>query len=661
MISAFRKKLTSWLMLGLLLLALIAIVVTGFGTGGMGGLPITGTQPADTLATVDGDEIKADELERELRSALLQAQQQNPEADLGQLIAAGAFESLLDQLIADRALHAFGEDQGLIVTDRMIDRVIANIPAFRNFAGEFDDSTYRTALAQQNLTEADFRRQLRYALMLEQLRVPVGLGARVPESISVQYASLMLERRRGTIGVIPNEALSAGIAPSDQEVAQFYARNRARYQVPERRVVRYALIGRDQLAAAARATDAEIAAHYRENQARYAGTETRNLQQIVLPSEAEARAFVGRAGAGGANFVAAAQALGRSPSDIALSAQSRDQLAELTSPEIAGQAFAAAQGALIGPVRSQLGWHVLRVEGINRAAPRPLDAVRGEIAAEIERRKVEDALHALVARVEERVDDGATFDDIVRSERLAAVETPPVTAAGTAPGAQYQAPPELAAILRGAFQMDGDDPVPAFETIAPNERYAFVTVARTIPAAVPPLPQIAAQVRADVIRQRAWERARALAERIVARIDGGVPAGRAFAEAGVRLPAPQAVNTRRLDIAQTRQVPQPLMMFFSVPARRARAFPAPNGIGWYIVHVDERTPGQASCPQGANEEQNEGCRLIQQARGEFNRVAGTEYVDQFARQAQQRVSIERNEEAIARLRQSLLAGTVAAE
>lgn len=661
MISAFRKKLTSWLMLGFLLLALLAIVVTGFGTGGVGGLPAPGTQAADTLAEVNGEEIKADELESELRNALRRAQQQNPGADVGQLIAAGAFEALLDQLIVGRLLYAFGEDQGLIVTERMVDQLIVSIPAFRNFAGQFDDSTYRTALAQQNITEPDFRRQLRNALMQQQLQVPIGIGARVPESVTVQYASLMLERRRGTIGVIPNEALSAGIAPSDQEIAQYYARNRARYQVPERRVLRYAIVGRDQLAAAARATDEEIGAHYRENQARYAGAETRNLQQIVLPSEAEASAFVGRAGAAGANFAAAARTLGRSAADINLAAQSRDQLAALTSPDIAGRAFGAAQGALIGPVRSLLGWHVIRIESINRATPRPLEAVRGEIAAEIERRKLEDALHGLVTRVEERVDQGASFDDIVRDERLTAVETPPLTTAGAAPGVQYQAPPELAAILRGAFQMDPDDPDPAFETLTPNERYAFVSVARTIPAAVPQLQQIAAQVRADVIRQRAWERARALADRIVAQINGGIPAARAFAAAGVRLPAPEAVNARRLDISQNAQIPQPLTMFFSVPARRARAFAAPNGAGWYIVHVDERIPGQASCPQGQSAEQNEGCRLIQQARAEFNGVAGNEYVDQFARQVQQGAAIERNEEAIARLRQRLIAETIAAE
>jgi peptidyl-prolyl cis-trans isomerase D len=660
MLKIFRKKLTSWLMLGVLAIAVGALVMNDFGAGGLGGGAGPSGGTGDTLVEVDGEEIKADELERMLRRQLATAQRQNPDLDMATLLGAGAFDGLLNQLVVGRAIWAFGRDQGLVVSDRMIDRMIANIPGFRNFAGQFDDSTFRQVLAQENMSEADLRRELSTVLMQQQLQAPIGLGARAPESIAVQYASLMLERRRGSIGVVPLEAVSQGIAPSDAEVAAFYARHRARYQVPERRVLRYALIGRDQIGAAGRATDAEIQAYYRDNAARYAGTETRTLQQVVLPDEAAARAFVGRAG-GGANFAQAAQQANFSAADIALGAQSREQFASLTNEQIAGQVFGAAQGALIGPVRSELGWHVVRVESINRANARPLESVRAEIVTEIEGRKAQDALHGLVTRIEERVEGGASFEEIARADGLNVVETPPVTAAGATPGVQYQAPAELAGLLRGAFQVDPEDPIPGVETITPNERYAFLSVARVIPAAVPPLQQIAAQVRADVVRQQAFERARALAERIAARISSGVPAARAFAEAGVRLPAPQPVNARRLEIAQNREVPQPLVMFFSVPRGRARAFAAPNGTAWYIVHVDQRIPGQATCPrQPAGSPPAEGCQLIQQARAEFNGQAGNEYTEQFAAAVRASVSIRRNEEAIARLRQRLQAGTIAA-
>ena len=663
MIRSFRSKLSSGLMLGFLGIAVLAIVVTGFGTGGVGGLPTAGAGGA-TLVEVGGEEIGEDDLSRAINRELNNARQQNPQLDMTQFLGAGAFEAILNQLIVARAIWSYGRDQGLIVSDRMIDAVIANIPAFRNFAGQFDDATFRQALQAQGMTEAQLRQDVAHFLMQRQLQLPIGLGARVPDSIAVQYASLLLERRRGTIGVVPTEAMGEGAAPTNAELAAFYTGNRARYTVPERRVLRYAVLGRERVAAAAQATDAEIAAHYRENAARYAGSENRTLQQVVLPDEAAARAFAARVQSGTA-FAQAASAAGFGASDIALGQQTSEQFANLTNAQVASAVFSAAQGAVVGPLRSELGWHVVRVEAINRSAGRPLEAVRGEIAAEIGRRKLEDALGTLAGRIDERIGDGASFEEIARAEQLAVVETPPITETGAVLNAQYQAPPELATILRGAFQVDPEEPTPVVETITPNERYALVSVARVIPAAVPPLREIAPRVRADLIRQRAADRARVIAERIVRQVNGGMPVRQAFAQAGVRLPSPQPVDARRFDVTQRQNVPPPLVMLFSIPQGRARQLEAPNGAGWFVVHLEQRTPGLASCPpqqgQQPAAQQSEGCRLIEAARRQFSAESGGEYTEQFARAVQAGVEIRRNEDAIRQARQRLQAGSGAAQ
>ncbi|HYJ29370.1 MAG TPA: SurA N-terminal domain-containing protein [Allosphingosinicella sp.] len=659
MLRTFRSKLSSWLMLGFLGVAVAAIVITGFGTGGVGGLPTGGSSGDETLVEVAGEEVQAAELERLIRRQLEAARQQNPELDIGQFITAGAYDGILNQMVVARALAAFGRANGLVVSDRMIDRVIANLPEFRSFTGQFDENTYRSVLQRQNMSEQQLRDEIGNFLMQRQLQTPIGLAARMPESVAVQYASLMLERRRGTIGVVPIEAVSQGIAPSPQEVAAFYQQNRTRYTIPERRVLRYALIGSEQVAAQATPTDAEIQAYYRQNGARYAGAETRALQQVVLPNQAEARSFAERV-RGGANFE---QAAGQNL--IALERETSEGYGRVSSPQLAQAVFSAAQNGVVGPMSADGRWYVVRVVGITRASGRSLEAVRSEIVTALEQRKREDALAELVTRIEERTQDGASFEEIVRQERLAMVETPPVTAAGQAPGAQWQAPADLQPLLRGAFEIDPEDPVPVVETITPNQRLAFVSVARVLPAAVPPLQQIADRVRADVVRQRANDRARQIAARIVDRINSGAPSARAFAEAGVRLPAPQPVNARRIEIAQRgQQVPPPLAMLFAIPQGRARLLQAPNGAGWFVVHLEQRTAGQASCPQGQNQQQqqaNEGCRLIQAARQEFGGQAGSEYTEQFARAAQQGTEVTRDDQAIAATRQRLLAGSAAAE
>ena len=81
--------------------------------------------------------------------------------------------------------------------------------------------------------------------------------------------------------------------------------------------------------------------------------------------------------------------------------QTRDQFATSTNPQVAAAAFAAAQGAVVGPTRSELGFHVVRVDRVTRVAARPIESARAEITAWLTQRKRADALAALVARADE--------------------------------------------------------------------------------------------------------------------------------------------------------------------------------------------------------------------------------------------------------------------
>ncbi|MEX6793675.1 hypothetical protein AB2C70_34045, partial [Pseudomonas aeruginosa] len=90
---------------------------------------------------------------------------------------------------------------------------------------------------------------------------------------------------------IPAAVVPAGPAPSDADLNTFYQRNIARYTVPERRVVRYAMITPEAVKAQAVPTDAEIAKTYQQDSARYAATEKRDITQVVVADQAGAAAI----------------------------------------------------------------------------------------------------------------------------------------------------------------------------------------------------------------------------------------------------------------------------------------------------------------------------------------------------------------------------------
>src|SRR3954454_11329315 len=115
---------------------------------------------------------------------------------------------------------------------------------------------------------------------------------------------MLLEERDDEAAVVPIDAFKAGLQASDAQLQQYYAANRARYMIPEQRVLRIARIGPEQVASVT-ASDQEIAAYYNANKAIYAPSDTRSLSQVVVPAPATAKAIAQRAKAG-ANLAAAA-------------------------------------------------------------------------------------------------------------------------------------------------------------------------------------------------------------------------------------------------------------------------------------------------------------------------------------------------------------------
>jgi peptidyl-prolyl cis-trans isomerase D len=135
-----------------------------------------------------------------------------------------------------------------------------------------------------------------------------------------------------------------------------------------------------------------------------------------------------------------------------------------------------------------------------------------------------------------------------------------------------------------------------------------------------------------------------VASSIVARINAGTPPALAFAQAKVKLPPVQNLTATRREIARAEaQVPPPMAMMFSLPRGKARLLPAPDGRGWFVVYLDRIVPGDASKEPG----------LIQAVRSQFGAIIGEEYARQFTRAIRDDLKIERNDEALKKLKAEL--------
>ena len=642
MLSFFRRVSKSKVGTTVMAFVLIAILagfaiadISNFGSGNLGfGMG------SSTLARIGNQEVSEREMSEAMQRRLQEVRQQNPTADYATI--ARDFDAILNAVIDQRTLLAFADKYGFHLSKRMIDAEIAQIPSTRGLNGEFSEQAYQTFLAQQRLTDSQVRQIIAGTLLQQALLTPVAANARVSVGMAQPYASMLLEAREGEAAALPIELFAAGLNPTDADLQRFYASSRKRYMIPEQRVVRIARIGPEQVANVV-ATDQEIAAYYNANQASYGARDTRSLSQAVAPDQSTANAIAARAKAG-LSLAAAAAPVGVNAAVTSLQAQTLKAYSSVAGEKVAAAAFAAPSGAIVGPVQSDFGWVVVKVDSVKREGGKSLEQAHAEIAAKLNGDKRKEAVEDLVNRVQSAVDEGSNFGEAAAQAKLPATTTPLVMASGTSRAdPTYKLPAVLAPALKTGFEIAANDP-PEIVTLPDNQGYALVSPVEVVAAAPAPLASIRAQVTRDWITSQATARARTAASSIAAKASAGMSLTDAVKASGVTLPAVRPLAARRIQIATANgPVPAAMQTFFSLAQGKAAMGVAAQGPSFYVVKVDRIVPGNAMLQPG----------LISRMQNELQQPLSQDYAQSFLAAVRNEMKLRRNDSAIAAMKARL--------
>lgn len=650
MLSFFRRLINSkvglfvtFAALILLALAFAAGDVTGLGSGSFGGM--TGTN----VATVGRRSVTAADLRADAQRVMDGYRRQYPQLTMAEFVDKGGLDFALEGKINSLAVEAFGNSQGMRVGKALIDNEIATAPSLQGLDGKFDMTRYREFLAQQKISDADLHTQLARSMIEAQLITPlmpqVTGPIKAPSTMAIPYASMLLEKRTGTVAFIPTPAAAAGAPATDAEMQTYYRRNVARYSLPERRSVRYALIAIADLRQRAAPTDAEIAKAYQDQAARFAATENRSFHQVVLLDQKAAEALAAKV-RGGTSIADAAKAAGLDAS--AASDVGKAAYAGQTSPQLADQAFAASAGAVLGPVKIPLGWVVVQLDKITKVPAKSLDQAKPDLVKELTDKKLTVIATDLRAQIDDAITNDKTIDEIAKQLNLTVQVAPPATAQGVDPEAKTPTPPDpkLAPFYQLAFQSSpGDDPqvIP----VSKEGDFALAKLDRVVPAAPRPFATVAEQVKKDLTIDRQVAAARVAAQGIVNKVNAGTQLAQAMGQSGLKLPdtKPMEANRAQLLVRNGNQpVPPPLVLLFNTAQGKARLLEAPYKGGWFVVVVDTIQKGDASGKAD----------IIAKMQGDLGSTAGEEYRQQFTRAIRKAVGVKKNATAISEVRAELL-------
>jgi peptidyl-prolyl cis-trans isomerase D len=642
MLSFFRRfigsRVGAYIALGFLLLVGLAFAAGDItGSGGLSVLSAGG----DTVAKAGGNSLSTSDVQSRTQRVFEQQRRSTPGMQIASFLSQGGLSQVFDQMVAGMSIDRFAKQEGMSVSKRMVDGQIAAIPAFQDASGAFSQDLFRRLLSSEGVSEQMLREDISRDLIGKQLVGPAGLGVRLPDDLVLPYASLVLETRAGRIGAVPAATFMQMPDPTPAQLSAFYAANTARFTVPEQRRLRYAVIDADRFTAAATPTDAEIAAFYAQNKAAYAASETRDFEQLILPTEAAAKAAAA-AVRGGKSMASVAQGAGLAVAS--LKAQTRPMLAGVSSEAAAQAGFSAEQGGLVGPLRAPLGWSILRVAAITRTPEKTLTMVQPQIVATLKVQKEQKLLSEFTGKVEDQVGNGATFDEAVKDNGLTVETTPLLLATGqNVNQADYKPSPDIQPLLQAAFGMAADDDA-QIVPITADKRYALLDVGDIVPAAPPPLDKVRAAVVQQYKLSQGNVKAKALADQLRAKVAKGMKLEDAMASAGVKLPPVQKVGGRRADLMrEDKRPPEELAMLFTMAAGSVKVLPISGDRGYFIVQLDQIVRGDA----GKNPQ------LVNQVRDQLGTAVGSEYSDQFERAIEKHLKVTRNAAALAKVEQEL--------
>ena len=622
-------------------LIFIGMIAVAFALGDVTGSNSFGGLSGGNIARVGNQNITLGEFNDAMDNRLKAERQQNPTLDMASFVEGGGLDSTLEQLINRYALAVFGSQYGVAVSKRLVDSEIRKIPGSKGLDGQFSEQAFQAFLGQIGVSEKMVRDDLSQNLFAQQMLPTAASGPMAPDSMVLPYASLMLEKRSGQVASLPSAAFFPQSAPSEAVLAKFYKDNAAKFTIPEKRAISYALFDKSIIDAKAKPTEADIAAYYKTNIAKYSASQTRNISQVIVPTEAAAKSV--------ADKVAQGQSLAQVANSLGLSVTTTNSVnkASLTnsaSKAVADAVFAAPQGAVAAPARGKLGWMVVKVDAINQVAAKSLAAARGEIETELTKSRREEMLTELTAEIEDAFADGSTIADIAKQNGLKIETSPKLLANGQNPAnAGYKPIPEMQVILPAAFQMETGGEAQLVEVV-PGERFALVSVADFDEAAPPPLAAVRPIVQQQWALSEGAKRARAAADMIRKAVDGGKTLQDALAAMKIRGAQIESINGTRADLSKEgQQISPPLSLMFAMKKGTAKMLQGGGNRGWYVVYLTDVIKGDArSNPDMLRARKQELSGMLQQ-----------EYAAQLIAAAAKDAGVEKNADGIAELRTRL--------
>jgi len=505
--------------------AIFGPLVLLFAVWGASGIVNLSFGGSSTALKVNGESVPLEEVRKTWLDQQAKAQSQFG-GELPPAVKTRLQDEVLESYVQRELIRARTHKLGYRVSQEQLLQELQSIPAFQ-VDGHYSPEAARARLMQSGVSEAAFEDDLRQGLQAAQVENGIRISDFLTPRELERMRSLQDEQRQVRYALLPTEQF-AGSAPIDEAaIAAYYEKNKTQFMTAESVHLQYAELRLDQIIAQTTVSDADLQAYYDKHKDRYLAPEQRHARHILIQTsktldDAGARKLAEEVLAkakAGADF---AQLAKQYSNDSGTAAEGGDlgwsTREGMVAPELAAAVFSMGENEVRGPVKTQFGYHVLKLEGIQAGKVKSLAEVRAEIEPQLKHDQAVDRFGDAQEQIQQKMEQSSPGIEALAKEfgmRLAEVAQ---FVRGTGGGELGSSPELQQAVFSDAVLAEHRVGGPV---LLGESRLVLVKVLEHQLPAAKPLAEVRDTIVAALRKERGAKAADAAAEAAVKKLQGG--------------------------------------------------------------------------------------------------------------------------------------------
>ncbi len=401
MITFFNKIGNTWIAKAIF--AALGISMMAFwGLGGIGN-----TSGSDTTAIQVGHrKISMDELGKAFDAERAKVSQiAGTYISPKQALQMGLLEKAVQQTLTTTINQAIQKDLGLAASDAAVRKYVERHPVFKDALGNFDRNLFTAYLSQMRMSEAQLAEQLRNELANQHLSNTIRFAVPTSKILAEMLWYQKSQQRDVEALVIEMDKLDVLSQPTEEDLKDYYEAYQSDFMEPEKRDLDILLLTPAQIGKNIQVSQSDLNEEYESQKANFEIPERRHVYQIRFNTGDSAKDVMKTLTP--ANFMAKATELGQTEATTDFGSVTQKEML----PEMADAVFKAAANTIVGPVETDMGWHLLMVKEIQPAIKQNKEKAYAQIKEKMITSLAYDQLTEMSRKLEDMLGEGLALKE----------------------------------------------------------------------------------------------------------------------------------------------------------------------------------------------------------------------------------------------------------